>query len=57
MSSSKDSYEDKYNKLVELHNMLDLENLIGSTYKLDQINDAILDLRNGTASGRLMITF
>jgi len=43
-------------KLID-NNMLDLENLIGSTYKLDQINDAILDLRNGTASGRSMITF
>jgi len=39
MSSNKDSYEDKYNKLVERHNMLDLERSL--TSKIDRLERSV----------------
>ena len=46
-------------KIVKLidQSMLDLNKLIGATYSLEQINQAIDDLRSGSKSGRLMISF
>lgn len=42
MSSNKDSYEDKYNKLVERHNMLDLERSLRSlTSKIDRLERSV----------------
>lgn len=38
-SSSKDSYEDKYNKLIELHNMLDMERSLIS--KIDRLERSV----------------
>ena len=45
-------------KIVKLldEKILDLNQLIGATYTLDQINDAIDDLRFGSIPGRLMIS-
>ena len=39
------------------NNLLDLKTLIGKTYNLDNINDAIDGLRSSTDSGRIMIKF
>ena len=46
-------------KIIKLldNNMLNLERLIGGSYNLEQINQAITDLRQGSVSGRLMISF
>ena len=46
-------------KIVKLidQSMLDLNKLIGATYSLEKINQAIDDLRSGSVSGRLMISF
>ena len=43
-------------KLID-NNLLDLKTLIGKTYNLDNINDAIDCLRSSTDSGRIMIKF
>ena len=45
-------------KIVKLldEKILDLNQLIGATYTLDQINNAIDDLRFGSIPGRLMIS-
>ena len=46
-------------KIIKLldNNMLNLERLIGGSYNLEQINQAITHLRQGSVSGRLMISF
>ncbi len=41
-------------KLID-NEMLDLQHLIGGTYNLEQVNDAIDDLRTGKKLGRLII--
>ena len=43
-------------KLID-NNLLDLKTLIGKTYNLDNINDAIDCLRSSTDLGRIMIKF
>lgn len=41
-------------KLID-NNLLDLKGLVGKTYKLEEINNAIDELRAGNISGRLII--
>ena len=43
-------------KLID-NNLLDLDSLISKTYTLDNINDAINDLRFSDYPGRLMLNF